>query len=356
MFLFALVVLSGCGKSGMAEEKSFPRNGEQISRELGEGVTLDAVAEVPEDWDGKVEICRVKNVFFHGRTLAGRLYPEISEDAWEDGGFADLGDEEGVMYRGDIWIEKGQEPQPGLINLTGGLNISTDKAERKRQLFEHNVMGEMAKVVRREFTFSTTEEAEKKAERYWTETIGMEGARPFRVYSVSHEELLAEQERQEKEEQAGYTPGYDFTEADDCYDIRMEQVVNGLPLTANYSHNVRKDGIYVPSGEIVVVCTRDGIEYVSCAGNYEILEKDVKEAVPMDEVYETLERKFRMLMYGTVEVNEMRLVYYPFPLSTENINWEYEFVPAWCFSFQPGETGITKNIYVNAVTGEEIVE
>ena len=39
--------------------------------------TLDAVAEVPEDWDGKVEICRVKNVFFHGRTLAGRLYPEI---------------------------------------------------------------------------------------------------------------------------------------------------------------------------------------------------------------------------------------------------------------------------------------
>lgn len=146
----------------------------------------------------------------------------------------------------------------------------------------------------------------------------------------------------------------EFGEEDDCYDIRMELMVNGLPLTTEYSRNGRKDGLYVPSGELVTIVGPDGITYVSCTGNYEVLETKEKEAAPLENVYEALERKFKMTMAGDIAIHEMRLVYYPFPLSADQKVQEYEFIPAWCFTFS--YDGIPSHVYVNAVTGEEIVE
>ena len=122
LFLF---VLSGCGKSegpgARSETEPLLKNGEQVTREVGEGVTLDAAVEIPENWDGTVDTCRVKNVFFHGRDLAGRLYPEIPKEEWT-ADYADIGDEEGVLYMGDMWIEPGQEPEQGIINLALGIS------------------------------------------------------------------------------------------------------------------------------------------------------------------------------------------------------------------------------------------
>ena len=357
LLLGFMACLVGCGKGKTLEEgeAAMLRDGDRVSRKLTDKVTLDATIELPKDWDGTVETCKVKNVYFNGKELSKRLYPDIPASEWQDPDMAEFGDDAGVLHEGDIWIEEGQEPKPGVIRLALGISIQTERAERNRRLFKQNIEPD-SRVLEtdagEELTFMPMEEARERAEKYWTEVIGLEGVRFLGYYPVTHKELFEEAECLARER--GETMVEEFEETDDCYDIRMEQIVNGLPLTAGSLHDGRKDGLYVPSGEIITIVGTDGIASVSCEGNYEILEVEENEAASMEIIYHTLERKFQMSMAGDVSVDEMRLVYYPYPLSADYSLREYELVPTWYFSFSAD--GIPSNVYVNAVTGEEITE
>lgn len=369
LLLMILLCLSGCGRKEEADREPALQDNDPVVRKLTEKVTLDARVELPKDWDGTMEICRVRNVFFNGKELMGKLYPEIPAEDWTYVDESAYGIPDGGYYEGNIWIESGQEPEPGRIFLSGNFNIGTERAMENKTLFKHNIYTDDYTPEReggRELSFMSAEEAVERAEKYWTETFGMEWVQFVGTYSVTHEELLEEAEDQRArraEEAAEGEPAEEpaeeeavetFGEEDDCYDIRMEQVVNGIPLSGNYSHIVRKDGIYVPSGEITTIVGPRGIEYVSCFGNYEILETEEKEAAPMEAVYGALERKFKMMITEESVVDRMRLVYYPFPLSTDPLVREYELVPAWCFTFSYG--GQPAYAYINALTGEEIAE
>lgn len=358
ILMMAFFSLSGCGGREVSEEAAL-KNGDRVTRELTDTVTLDAEVRLPENWDGTAEVCTVKQVFVNGEEMAKRLYPEIPEEDWERVDMSDAAIYQPVLqYMGEIWIEEGQEPQEGWIVLGGGFNISTNRAAERRNLFTHTIYADYIPTEEdhRELEFCSVEDAVRKAETYWTERVGLEDVSFTEFYAVTFDQLIEEEQaiRNSREENGedleNEQPLYEWDESDNCYDLRFEQVVNGLPLTGK--PYTRDDKLYVPSGEIVTICTENGIDYVSYMSDYEIQKKEKQQAASLDRICEALGQKFKMIMGAEAVIDSMELVYYPFPLNAEELNRDFEFVPAWRFSFD--SYGVREYVYINAVSGEEI--
>ena len=61
ILMMAFFSLSGCGGREVSEEAVL-KNGDRVTRELTDTVTLDAEVRLPENWDGTAEVCTVKQV------------------------------------------------------------------------------------------------------------------------------------------------------------------------------------------------------------------------------------------------------------------------------------------------------
>lgn len=357
--VFFLLFICGCGQqNGRSGDNLEIKNGDTIARQLTEDVSMNAVVQIPEAGLDSVERCTVRNQWFNGKEMAERAFPQIPESEWDYPDNTGQGISSSALYEGNLNIKEGGEAVPGMIYLGPGINISTDRSQAARNCFKHAILGIRISDIhsQKEFAFASIEEAAEEVDHYWQEITGLEGAAFFCAFSVSHEAILEEQEimlKIEEEVGADYPIDiYEWDETDDCYDIRMELLVNGIPLTADPM--LREDGIYVPSGEIRAIYTSDGIVNLSYAlGSYEILKKDSVDLVSMDVLFEALEKKFSMMITGKTEIDRMQMVYYPIPLSPDLEVREYDLVPVWRFWFKTGE--MMNCFYINAITGEEIV-
>lgn len=179
LFVSLILSLAGCKEENRAETKTEAavQNGERVTRKLTEKAVLDAVIELPKDWDGTVQSCRVRHVNFNGKGLPEKLYPDIPAEEWKNANVGGSDETEAIYYEGDIWIEEGQKPEPGMIYLATEFRINTARVERNRRLFQQNIrpdsyMPETDEGEER--SFMKMEEAKKRAEQYWTEVIGLE--------------------------------------------------------------------------------------------------------------------------------------------------------------------------------------
>ena len=102
-----------------------------------------------------------------------------------------------------------------------------------------------------------------------------------------------------------------------------------------------------------MIYSENGIEYVAGGCGYQVLSQKTEKMACMGSGFSTaLEKaKFKMMTGVEITISEMRLVYYPFPTSANELDYEYELIPAWCFSFE--DIG-TQQVYINALTGVEI--
>ena len=355
MFLAFMVMcmgLAGCKGSSRTESQAGGefKNGERITKKLTDQVTLDAEIELPESWDGTVETCKVKSDFYDGEEQAPQMFPDIPKEDWQTYDDRDIGGKTAAVYSGKIRIEEDQEQQPGFIYVGMSVSVFTERGQAMATLPSHVISDSFVpdESTRQEFSFSTVEAAAEKAHQYLMEKTGAEEFRFLTFYSVTDEEL---NERQKELDEAMGSDGndYQWTQKDCFYDLRFEQLVNGLPLVSD--PQARKDNLYVPSGKANVIYSENGIEYVSGGCGYQVLSQKAEKMASMDQISTALERKFKMMTGVEITISEMRLVYYPFPTSANELDYEYELIPAWCFSFE--DIG-TQQVYINALTGVEI--
>ena len=144
----------------------------------------------------------------------------------------------------------------------------------------------------------------------------------------------------------------DWSDGDNCYWIFFEQTIDGIPVL-NRSIT-RQDDLYIPYSMTEVGYTQNGIEYIRFGRRYEILDKQTVKLVSLQEIYETLQKKFEMAFVEDITIDQMKLIYYPLPTKkNKEERWVCDMIPVWQFRIQEKE--YTDYIYINAIDNIEIV-
>ena len=344
-----------------ADEDSQIKNGDKISVQLTDKVALEAVVQLPEAGLEGIELCRVRTVGYEGELAASLLSVETPLEQWEqrkgDGGYAP---EIRYHYEGELSV--GSVKKTGSIITGFGLGLQTDHwnfcddyfytygiGGQKFPLFDYPIDEELPSM--------SMEEAKQAGKEYLEEVLGAERAEPVRIYAYSHEGM-AQYQKEQYEHPENYFTGKpqeleltEWTEADDCYEIEYEQYFQGIPVLSNLVS--RKDDAYVPGGISTVGITPDGIEYLNLEPYYERIDGKETELAPLEEVLAGLQRKFDMMIIGTTILDEMKLIYFPLPVSVDPAKpYEFDLLPVWQFGF--GQEDYREYIYINAVDGSEL--
>ncbi|MDI9243008.1 hypothetical protein [Fusibacillus kribbianus] len=331
------------------EEVTDIKNGDLISREITGRVKLEAVVKLPEEGIANVEECQVQQVKFDGESMRTTVFPELALEGW-------IYDEQ---YDSHYWRSKENKD-----NAVIGSIISYNKErwyENRFCLPMREINGTYV-VKDDEYTeelfFSSREEIAETAKTWLKERVGITEVGIERIYSITHQEMKKTEEQQYVENgTAGVgKPGESFelkttwSEADDFYMIFLTRVINGLPLlTGDY---VRQDEVYLPNGRITLCYAEEGPINIDIPWDYKILGRKTAKLCPMEMVYESLQRKFERTITADVLIDEMQLIYFPYPVDIEER--VYDLIPAWKFSFS--DYGMEKFVYINAIDGIEIIE
>ncbi len=164
------------------------KNGDPVFYALTETAKLEADVVLPEDWQGKAELCHVKLENFDADLLAPELFPDIREEEWEHyygagtrdytDGTRDILIEQGVYYYTHNWWE-----QEAYFPLN------------RQRVKEDEFVGE--------FSFASREEIAAQAEAWLTDKVGLEEVRVDRIYSVPRELIFEEYQRRNSDPEAG---------------------------------------------------------------------------------------------------------------------------------------------------------
>ena len=140
---------------------------------------------------------------------------------------------------------------------------------------------------------------------------------------------------------------------DNCYWILFEQIIHGVPVLSNQIN--RQDDLYIPSCQIIVGYTQDGIEYLQIDNGYQQLEEKEVSLRPIEDIVDTLKKKFELAITGEVTIDQMKLIYYPLTIGkNQHHQWECDMMPTWEFRLRQDE--YSNYVYIDAVNGIEIVE
>ncbi len=380
--VLSLFLLAGCGKKELSnsgenmkttedvlsetidQQEIKLKNGEQIVRQITEEVCLDATVQIPDEGMEAVNICRAEQTGFDGAELMSRLLPEVPESKWEKEKGGDVDPEWDYHYKGSFRAESDEEDGWAIIGF--GLSKESRHWETCQENFplynaglyggyEWNVNPGMD-VKEENFSFASRMEAESEAKKYLTEVLGIDEVQVNQTFSIDYSQLEKTRERFAATGIENPKPGtdvdYQYSEEDNCYYILLEQMLDGIPLLSNQF--TWQDGdVYIPNHEIEFGYTERGIEYVAVECHLKILDRKKTELLPIEKICETLERKYSMALTEDVVLDEMKLIYFPYPL-TERAegHYLYDLTPVWQFHFSQGE--FSGFIYINALDGIEI--
>lgn len=343
------------------EEKEL-QNGDRVEYQLTDEVRLDAALEIPDAGFGAVESCHVIADGIQAEAYAGNLGISAPLSEWDvREGF---GYEPDIVYSytGDIIV--GDSGMPGFATIGFEMRMFTDhwysKCQNNFPIYSDGsgVRKPISGVsITGDLDFMTMEEAAETGKAFLAR-LGEANVRFQYGLSFSHEDMQAYQESQYYDptvEATGKPQEYtldSWSEEDDCYWLFYEMVVNGLPLVSDPV--TRQDEVYIPSGTIEVGVTPNGVENIYQSVHYKVIENKKAELLSVEEVCEALQRKFEMAITGELVIDEMKLVYYPYPTQTDpEAPYEFDLLPVWQFSYEQAGTRVP--IYMNASDGTEIV-
>ena len=308
-----------------------------------------------------IETCHVRAVGYEGQEYASRFHLDTPLEEWEcwdsDGGY---GPEKIYAYSGQIHV--GDTMMDGGIQLAFELSVGTEHWSHCDDYFyTYGSNGETIAFegysVDENLPFMTKTEAMAFGKAYLEDEIGMERVEPIQIYSYSHEGLAQYQlelyneidpNMMAKPQEIELT---EWTDADDCYLIEYEHYFGNLPLLS--TSVIRKDDAYMPLGISYVGCTKNGVEYVMAEPNYVLMDSKKTEFAPLERIFEELKRKFDMAITGKITLDEMKLIYFPFPTQVDpDYPYEFDLLPVWQFRFSQG--AYKENVYINAADGNEV--
>ncbi|MCI8464519.1 MAG: hypothetical protein HFI63_01485 [Lachnospiraceae bacterium] len=328
-----------------------------IEKQLTDGVLLDAEAIFPKCEMDEVKSCSIKTGAFNGKELAAKLFPQIGESEWEYPDYSAIGAESTALYWGDFFL--GETKMEGHIAIGVNLNFATKHWLMCEAMFPvlsiNGSIDDKGNELNEEFEFATREETERTAKEYLEKNMGLSGLEIVRTYSMNHQQMqeqyekhLSDPELQEAGKEGEFTLT-EWTKEEDCYWLVMEQGINGIPiLRQSYT---RQDELGLPTGGVEMGYTSFGLEYIKISNVFEIIEEESVRLAELATVLEALEKKFEMSFSENMIIDEMKLIYFPYPRSAD---FEYDLIPAW--EFRVKQENYIGYVYVDAVSGKEIVE
>ncbi len=339
------------------------KNGDHITRQLTEGVTLDAQIQAAKESGFKQY--RAVITEFNAEELMPKILGYMPTEGLQV-------EDYGYFYEGNLG--NFNENMNGSLYVSDSLTLETDHWSKiganlpissastpfgsTTSLYDTGVTPQSG-----DFEFASMEEAIAEAEQYLKDVIGIEGVEIKQSFAINYEQMQAVyavnetlpdlKPVQEGEQQTETTWGPE----DNCYYLILEQKFNGLPVLSNTI--TRQDELYILSAEIKVGYTQNGIEHLSISNSYTQTEETDVSLKPIEEIISTLQTKFELTITDEMVIDHMKLIYYPFPISTNEVGqWEYDMIPAWEFAWEvryDEQTAFDMYMYVNAVTGMEIV-
>lgn len=374
--LVACLALSGCQKTddktenvlisnnqeneekGTIENEQGVQDGDKISFSLTDGVTLDAVVEMPDINFKEVGRYQVIAQKYEGKNLIPALLGSMPENIEVE----DRGKEGyGYRYKGDLG--ENWKNLNGLAMADEDAYIETEHWNEIFGYFPISYIGNEIQIVfdsemkDQEFEFATLKEASSEVGQYLKEVTGFEDVNMYRAYSFDWQQMKKMQENMinaTEEEQAKPEGEFvrDWKTEDNCYWMFFEQILDGIPVLSNSVS--RQDDLYIPASVTEVGYTQNGMEYIRFGRCYEILNEQKVELVSVQDIYETLRKKFEMAIVTDVTIDQMKLIYYPLPTKkNEEERWVCDMIPTWQFRVREGE--YTDYIYISAVDNMEFV-
>lgn len=334
------------------------KNGDRIRRKITDEVTMDAELVLPEKSLDSVGICHVLLDNYDGPKVMEDLLGYIPENV-EKTSYSE--NDNSYLYRGNLGTEFAD--QEGSFAIAKQIYLTTDHWNSMSQIMPMMRIGYDIKLWNEEckaqaeqnLPFQTREGAEQEICQTLSEKTEGKIYHTLRMYSFSHQILEERQNEyivsEENQAKPIDNPRTEWGETEDCYWLQLEQELEGIPIL---SHSVmRSDDLYVPSQEITVGYTKNGIEYLSILEHYTIQEEEKVTLESYETIENALKKKFEMMFAGNVEITQMKLIY--FPLCTEQDAdrfWKCDMIPTWEFTIQTGMG--TDYVYINAVDGMEI--
>lgn len=332
--------------------------GDRITFPLTEGVTFDAVVEMPDIKSNTVSLYQVITQRYEGKELIASLIGSMPENVEViDRGNTDYG----YRYYGNLGEEWGN--MNSSVVADEDAYIVTDHWDEISGYFPISYIGDEIQIVidsergEQELLDTTLKEASDETGQYLKKICGFEDVCMYQSYSFDWKQMKMMQENimdipkneQAKSEEASMR---DWKEEDNCYWMFFEQTLNQIPVL---SHSIsRQDDLYVPSSVTEVGYTQNGIEYIRFGKCYEILDEKKVELVNVRDIYKTLQQKFEMTIVDGITIDQMKLIYYPLPKErNEKGRWVCDMIPAWQFRVRENE--YTNYIYINAVDNIELV-
>ncbi|MCD2492186.1 two-component system regulatory protein YycI [Lacrimispora sp. NSJ-141] len=378
MFMIAITVLclSACGRADSEQVESSsdsqfrqsPKtNGneigteklswdnERICLEISEGVSMDAEVVIPDTIRETVEKCHVKDIHFNGKEVAFRLFPEIEKNKWEFLDYSDLGVDSQVSFEGKFSLPLTKKEMSGSAMIGLELNFHTEhwmKCEANLPLiFTSSSDIEVKEDLSGDLAFESRDAVVRKVSEYLQNDIGLE-IKPINSYSIDYRKMEEQEEINKRDGgEELKDPGdqnWTWSAEDDCYYLTFEQYINGLPmLIDNYAG---QDGNGTRTGEVRVGYTVNGIESISCLGNFAVTEREKMKLAQPEDIVNTLKKKYELILTNDITITQMKLIYFPYPIS--NKEWEYDFIPTWRVTYKQSDGD--RYFYIDAVTGEEV--
>ncbi|MEY8534926.1 hypothetical protein [Blautia pseudococcoides] len=374
--LVVCVVLTGCQKTNDEKETKLIddvrdkketmivengedlQDGDKINFSLTEGVKFDAIVEMPDINLDTISLFHVIAQKYDGQKLIPSLLGNMPENVKvENRGKAGYG----YSFQGNLgsnWMN-----MDGLVMADEDAYIETDHWNEISAFFPVSYIGTEIQVVidgeknNQEFSFATLGESTDKARQYVNEISGFEDVQMYQAYAFNWQQMSKMQEEyiNAPENEQAKPEGEsmrDWSDGDNCYWIFFEQTIDGIPVL-NRSIT-RQDDLYIPYSMTEVGYTQNGIEYIRFGRRYEILDKQTVKLVSLQEIYETLQKKFEMAFVEDITIDQMKLIYYPLPTKkNKEERWVCDMIPVWQFRIQEKE--YTDYIYINAIDNIEIV-
>ena len=372
---------SDTGKENIEEteipELNLIKNGDRITRKITQDILLDAEIELPDEGMNSVGFYQIITDGFDG----GKILPDmigrmpdtttVYEEQKDDKAFVQPWQPNGgnfITYLYSGKMRTNSIEMDGTILTSLGLSYYTDhwdfiSASFPISQYENGISFYLPQK-EHNFSFASQEEAVEICQKYLEETIGLGSIRLLKTYSFSYEELQ-EYEEKRKQDPAYYGGAeakpeeeieYEWSENDNCYWIFFEQLFEGIPVLSNQV--TRQDLVYIPSCMIQVGYTENGIEYIRIDNHYETLKRENVELLSLEEIFNSLQRKFEMSIVTENIISEMKLIYYPMP-TNQNADGLYEcdMIPVWQFGMKEtiGGDEYTNYTYIDARNGIEIV-
>lgn len=361
------VLLSGCrgesqktGQEELTAEEKNPKNGSQITIQLTEDVKLDAQIQMPETGTDSIKEYRVEVDGFDGEEVIPKIL-----GAMPDSGLrtqeSSLPDPT-YLYHGPLGPEWNNTD--GSVIVSSHVTVQTSHWDKIDPFISVSQIGAEVSVnekdvseFQEELGFSGREEAAERVSEFVKSITGYEDVRCAEEYSISYQELESRQETLKSLSESDQAKPIDldteeWTEADSCYWMRLEQIFHGLPVLS--SRVTRQDDLYIPSSVIEAGCTEKGVEYVSALNHFREISSQEAELLPVEDIYQALRTKFERMISPPAVIDEMKLIYYPMTTGrNESGCWECDMLPVWQFRVSQEEN--SQYIYINAMDGIEII-